>query len=86
MIMQVILTGVKETYDRFKDTNNRNIAVKINFKSFITSNMTPRVKELSKCQQSEPQCGRDMYSYSNVEITPHFVFPVPLKQTHQLNM
>lgn len=46
--MQVILTGVKEIYDKFKDTNNRNMAVKINFKSFITSNMTPRVKELSK--------------------------------------
>lgn len=36
MIMQVILTGVKETYDRFKDTNNRNIAVKIKFQIFLS--------------------------------------------------
>lgn len=48
MIMQVILTGVKGIYDSFKRPNNRNIAVKVNLKCFIISNMTPRVKELSK--------------------------------------
>lgn len=47
MIMQVILTVIKGIYDRLKGTNNRNIAVKINFKSLIISNRTHRVKDLS---------------------------------------
>ena len=45
--MQVILTVIKGIYDRLKGTNNRNTAVKINFKSLIISNRTHRVKDLS---------------------------------------